>query len=377
MIDPDQHDGRVLATDDGVGLTLPRRSLRRSPSFRSRRPGAIHFSPSLAGQTIQLTQIGDGQAPTTAIAALAVPAGKTITIDASNVHGHHHWTRYLGVIKRIFCVGTNAHLNLTNVVRTGGYAAGTEAQAKGGAIYSDGTVNLQACNVISNRSLGFLPGAQNGVAPEPALQGGESTARRSSTRTSPTFANNYGDRRRRATSRTANREDQVSAGPSPSGRAEVLLIRLYDRQSQQRPGGAIARNSVVCRRRAQQAGERPARLLLDLHHHHRQHRHSGRRAMPERSYDNLQRHDLPRSGGANLVSPALPGATLLPQLIPTTANPLLGPLADHGNGMPTFSLLPDRSPAAKARSTGGAIPGSSMARWTSAPSSTRPTSSRT
>ena len=68
--------------DNGTGTSL-RTAI--GIELQAAQPYAIHFSPSLAYQTIYLSQIGDST--DYGSSAIAIPAYKSITIDANNVPG--------------------------------------------------------------------------------------------------------------------------------------------------------------------------------------------------------------------------------------------------------------------------------------------------
>ena len=314
--------------DNGTGLSL-RAAITAELQVPS--PYAIHFAePGGADDPAHAGRRRDRRRPR----RLAIPSGKTITIDASNVPGITI-NAESGATKRIFYVATNATLNLTSVALRGGVAFGSEAQARGGAIDNNGTVNLQSCSVIGNRATGVAQDSFNGVQPDG--QGGAIYSTWEFSAYNSTFASNVA---------TGGNGDFSINDRGGSGRGGAIAndggsLLLY--------GCTIADNSANAGANSPNPsyGGGVYEAAVDWSRYLDCDIFSGdvvvqaNRAQAADDYDSFA-NAFYSYGGSNIVS--APGIGVAPGLILTTTNPLLGPLADHGNGLPTFSLLPG-SPA--------------------------------
>jgi len=307
----------VTTTQD---LTQPSTvtSLRVAIQEAASVPGVhyVKFASDLAGQTITLTNVGDSSDDGNS--AICLPSG-TVVLDASNAPGV---TIAASGAMRIFYVPQGTTLELQDLNLSDGYEVGTSAGAFGGAIYTDGALYVSNCAFINNTA------ATSEVAGGGAVYV-STTGYLSAIET--TFGYNFAEAYSAVggaidTAGALGLEHVTIAENSALG-STVAGGGVYDSASNQpnpfTPGGSpIPLDTVLSNA-----------LIAD---------NSGG---VDFDYEG-------NSGGQ--INSALIGTSLnIPSVIFQTSaysnfiqnvNPLLGPLADHGDGVYTFSLLPG-SPA--------------------------------
>jgi len=129
----------------------------------------IVVDPSLAGQTISLTTIGDHAAGPSAFAITS-----DITISGDPAAGLVVTRDAAAPAMRFFYVAPGAHLTLTNVTLASGLAVGGRgvggsqraggsggAAGLGGAIYNRGTLTVQSVAFTGNQAIGGTGGSPN------------------------------------------------------------------------------------------------------------------------------------------------------------------------------------------------------------------------
>jgi hypothetical protein len=315
--------------DNGTGTSL-RTAI--AVELQTAQSYAIHFSPSLAYDTIYLSQIGDfGDYGSSAI---AIPANKSITIDANDVPGIVI-SAASNSNKRLFYVAPHGSLSLTNVGLTGGAAYGTLTTASGGAIYADGLLNLQNCSLFNNTATGTLGFQPPGT--ESDGQGGAVYSTFSFSAFNTTFANNTAVGAMGIYPGTVTAGGVGRGGAVAIGGGEFLCYNCTITGNSAISGG-YATN-------ASQGGgvyEAPSDLGRYLNNDIIYGNMVYPGTSPARADDYENYGNLTFSfGGTNLIGVA---SGIYPSMILTSANPQLGPLAAHGNGLLTYSLQPG-SPA--------------------------------
>lgn len=144
----DPHNIIVTANDDSsnsAGVTL------RAAFDAAADASGVHyirFAPSLAHQTIVLTQAKDNSH---GASALVVPANQTYILDATDAPGLTINQR--GNV-RFFYVAPGALLQVQGINFEGGLVQNSNNFADGGAIYVDGYLNVYQSSFISNRAIG-------------------------------------------------------------------------------------------------------------------------------------------------------------------------------------------------------------------------------
>lgn len=356
VLDPTNVSVNTTA-DDGSGI-----SLRSAIALEAQLPQSyeIHFAPSLAGQTIYLTQIGDPVDHGTS--ALLIPNGKTIVLDATDVPGIT-LNGSVSTVKRLFFVAPGASLTLMNLTLTGGNAVGSENQAEGGAIFSDGQLTLESCTLINNYAIGIMGKGLNAL--EPDAEGGAVYQNLSPSASyfwslNCTYTGNYAV--------AADGTGQLVSYPIAGGTAYA-----YDQGGTAYGGaifnlaGAFLYNNTIVNNTAR-AGANYAHAPVGGGFYEPPNA-IGQFLANNIIYGNLARYNASVAypddcdytpngvtfGGSNLIN--APGSGVAPSIILSRANPMLGPLGDHGNGIQTYSLLPG-SPALNAGNAGltGGVP---------------------
>lgn len=132
-------------TGPGVTLRAAINAVNQTLSY-----GVIHFSPSLAGQTIKLTSVGDP----TDHGNSAVKIYGIVEIDGSGVPGLTIQAAPTTGTMRLFYVAPGATFYLDNLNITGGIATGSESQAEGGAIFNDSSLVINGCSFYGNEAMG-------------------------------------------------------------------------------------------------------------------------------------------------------------------------------------------------------------------------------
>ncbi len=117
----------------------------------------VKFASDLAGQTITLTTAGDTSDD--GASAIRLPSG-TVVLDASNAPGV---TIAASGAMRIFYVPKGTTLELEDINLTDGFEEGTSAGAYGGAIYADGAVYASNCSFVGNAVYGIYGAAGGGA----------------------------------------------------------------------------------------------------------------------------------------------------------------------------------------------------------------------
>jgi hypothetical protein len=121
---------------------------------------SIRFAPSLAYHTITLTSSDD--TVDHGNSALKIAPNEFIDIDATDVPGITITAAQsqpgYGPTQRLIYVGENSILRLQGLTLEGGIAYGNEDQATGGAVYVDSyaTLGLEDCTIIDNEAVGNL-----------------------------------------------------------------------------------------------------------------------------------------------------------------------------------------------------------------------------
>jgi predicted outer membrane repeat protein len=140
----------------GAGISI-REALRDTPSG-----GAVGFSPAFAGQTITLTT------------GTELSVSRSVTIDATTLPGG--LTLDGGPVNnRLLYISPGQTASLLGLTLTGGNGAGQGAAPDGGAIYNEGTLNLNGCSLYGNTANSLRGGAifNNGTL---TITGGSLTA---------------------------------------------------------------------------------------------------------------------------------------------------------------------------------------------------------
>jgi hypothetical protein len=278
----------------------------------------VKFAADLAGQTITLTQIGDST--DYGNSAIRLPSGSFV-LDASNAPGV---TIAASGAMRIFYVPSGTTLELMDLNLSNGLEYGNGAGSYGGAIYTDGAVYVSNSAFINNRVFGVYLGFAGGGAVYVSTSGLLSAVE-------TTFGNNvvgsvYAYGGAIDTAGALLLEHVTIAGNSVSG-TYLYGGGVYDTASNQpnpvTPGGSpiplftVLSNALI----AQNSGG------VDF--------------------------DYEGNSGGQINSALIGTSANIPSVIFQLnayskfiqgVNPLLGPLADHGDGVYTFSLLPG-SPA--------------------------------
>lgn len=286
----------------------------------------IRFAPSLAHQTIILTQTGDKSHGNS---ALAVPADQTYILDASDAPG---LTITETGDNRFFYVAPGALLQVQGINFVGGNVQDSHYPS-GGAIYADGFLNIYQSSFLGNHVTG-LGDAIVGYT-EANGQGGAIyvSAEGSLTAVGDTFSSN--------SVIGANGFDylgEITTGGAALGGA------IDDEGALNLVGNTIVGNSVAAGAygtTTHGAGVADNNIYG---------------SPPRYVWNNIIADDTGATdfytfgsggliGGSNLIGSAAANLGSAPSgLIATSANPELGPLADHGNGVYSYSI-PAGSPA--------------------------------
>ncbi len=295
-------------------------SLRVAIQEAELNPGVhyVKFASDLAGQTITLTTAGDTS--NDGDSAISIPSGVTI-LDATNAPGV---TIAASGLMRIFYVPKGSELELDDVNLSNGFAYAYPSPGLGGAIYADGIVYSYNSAFINNETYSYGTYSGGGavyISPTGALFA-----------TQTTFADNavlaYGGSEPSYGGAIFNQGslslvDSTVAGNSVySGSSQYQIgAGVYDNGGNPPPGYYASETGLYNTIVADNSG----------------------------SVD----YDFQNSAGAFVVS-LLVGSSVNLSSNPVvqipynslyqTSNPLLGPLANHGDGVLTFSLLPG-SPA--------------------------------
>ncbi len=310
----------VTTTQD---LTSPGNvtSLRVAIQEAESNPGVhyVKFASDLAGQTIALTNIDDGIDDGNS--AIRIPGG-TVVLDASNAPGV---TIAAVGATRIFYVPQGSTLELEDLNLNDGYEIGTVSGAYGGAIYADGAVYASNCAFVNNTAVGDYYDVAGGGAIYVSTTGYLSAIE-------TTFGDNSADGYQRAMGGAIDTAgalslDGVTIADNTTSGSSVAGGGVYDSASNQpnpfTPGGSPFSLYTVL-----------SNVLIA---------------------DNSGGVDFDYEGNSGgQINDALIGTSWnIPSVIFQTIgytpfiqgeNPLLGPLADHGDGVLTFSLMPG-SPA--------------------------------
>jgi predicted outer membrane repeat protein len=128
--------------DPGTGTGA---SLREIVNFANSLPGpqTIVFSPSLAGQSINLSSAGD-----TTVGNSALRVTGNLTIQGLTAGSGVTVRRSSGGALRLFLVGLGASLTVNDLTLADGDASGSF----GGAVYNLGTLRMNRCTVRNNRA---------------------------------------------------------------------------------------------------------------------------------------------------------------------------------------------------------------------------------
>ena len=308
---------------------------------------AITFAPSLAYQTITLSSSDD----TTdhGYSALEIRPNERIDINATSVPGititAAESTPGYGPTRRLFYVAPNAILALQGLTLSGGIAFGSEDQATGGAVYVDtySTLFLENCTVMSNTAYGGQPSVNPGPG-HPGTQYGADG------RGGAIFVNSNGNLVALNDTITGNTaETSVPIGPVYYGYGAVYNFggSAYGGAIYNNDGGMVLSNDTIVGNAVfgttgLYAGATPqAAGILET---------SGAvsfidntiLALNNGGADYQALGSVTTSGSSDIMVNPGPGTPSGYDSI--IANPLLGPLADHGHGVLTYSLLPG-SPA--------------------------------
>jgi|GEM_PF-5680523 len=308
--------------------------------------GYIRFDPSLAGQTILLTQIGDYN--DNGWSALSVPRGD-IFLDGSSAPGLTiSASQFINM--RLFYVAAGATLAINDLNLTGGVATAAYGKAAGGAIYNDGSLYIYNSALYGNEANG---GSQQNTLQQANAYGGAIYNSLTGTlnATNTTFAAN-----------TAKGGDgfylsYYGSMPFPSFGGAGYGGAIYNAHLMYLSADTIADNSVLVGNMADAApqgsgiydagngdpilGYTTATVYTSII------------ANNFGGADAYFTYSQRVNGDHNLIGNAInpPTAGTSPFTV-GSPNPMLGPFADHGNGVLTFSLLPN-SPAIAAGSKGG------------------------
>ncbi|MHB1557671.1 MAG: LamG-like jellyroll fold domain-containing protein, partial [Isosphaeraceae bacterium] len=277
----------------------------------------VKFASDLAGQTITLTTVGD---PSDYGASAIAISGGTVVLDASNAPGV---TIAASGPMRIFYVAPGSSLELQDLNLSGGYELGDGNGSYGGAIYANGFVYTSNCAFVNNTAVGDFYAYAGGGAIYVSSIGLLSAVE-------TTFGDNsvYG-------------YSQAVGGAIDSAGAlglEHVTIAGNLLSSLNPAGGGVYDTAS---NQPNPYGGSPFPLFTVL--------------------DNVLIAD--NTGGVDFDYEGNSGGQINDALIGTSANvpsvifqtigyspfiegqnPLLGPLADHGDGVLTFSLMPG-SPA--------------------------------
>jgi hypothetical protein len=270
----------------------------------------VRFASDLAGQTITLTNVGDSTDQGNS--AIAV-SGPVVVLDATGAPGV---TIAASGSMRLFYVPSGTTLELEYLNLADGHEDGTASGSYGGAIYAAGVVYASNCAFIDNKAIGDY-----GVAGGGAVYVG-STGYLSAVET--TFGDNevlsYNGQGGAIDTAGPVSLEQVTIADNSNFGANVAGAGVYDSQSQQSTssGSAIAFLANV--------------LIAD---------NSGGLDFDNEGTAGGQINTALIGTSANL--PSVDFLNISPTFL-QNVNPLLGPLADHGDGVLTFSLMPG-SPA--------------------------------
>ncbi len=130
-------------------------------------PDTITFSPSLAGQTITLSLVGDGTAGPSALPVGSAGAATTVTIDGSAAPGLVVSGPGGSTSLRLFFVFPGSSLTLQGLTLTNGQARGGNsssgggAAGLGGAVFNEGALTVRASTFAANLALGGSSGVAN------------------------------------------------------------------------------------------------------------------------------------------------------------------------------------------------------------------------
>ncbi len=276
----------------------------------------ISIAPGLAGQTLLLTSnwatdtTNPGLTNATALAVIA-PVG--VTIDGSKAPGFT--ISAAGQHLRLFTVARFASLQLHDLNLTGGDAS--NSAYGGGAAYADGYLQLYNCSVYGNQDIKAPGGTNtNGLAGGVYVDG-------TLLATQTTFSGN--------TSTEQNASD-------PTRQAGAIYVAPF--------GDFTLINDTIANNTATAGTATSTRDSGGLEEASYDERFAGK-IVNSILYGNHGSHDVEFDGnaptltaGANVIgtSVGVPASA-----IASTADPRLGPLADHGGGLMTYSLLPGSS----------------------------------
>jgi hypothetical protein len=328
----------VNTTQDLTALTPTQTSLRVALSAAADSSGLhfIKFDPSLSGQTVDLRWVGDTSDHGNS--AFAINGNEHVVIDGSAAPGVTIQADP-AVSMRLFYVAPQSFLELENVHLSGGTASGSSDSADGGAIYDDGSVNIFSSSLTNNQAVA----TQQNVIAQPNGLGGAIYVSPSGylTADQDTFANNLA---KGADGGLVVLPGSIFSFPvfSPGGAGQGGAI--FNAGSMSLYANTIADNSV-------QPGATPAASpggagVFDATTQDPNARFPAYRvfenniiALNQGANDLDINSNLAIQGGGNLVG-TLSNPPVQPfPFISASGNPLLGPLADHGGGLPTFSLL--------------------------------------
>ena len=285
--------------------------------------GTIKFSPSLAYQTITLTSIGDSTDHGNS--ALAIGANQNVNLDATNVPGITITATQsplgTGPDMRLFYLAPGSRLTVHGLTLTGGVASGNEDQAAGGAFYVDqhAGLYLENCTLLNNQALGY--GAST-----------TSTSVGASAYGGAIYVNEAGNLFALNDTFSGNVAEGYSGGLTPApGTAQGGAI--YTTDINQDSLVALINDTIVGNTAPEGAGFYQLGNASTSINNTILFSNNGQ-------YDYYATIDTTTSGGNNIIGSAGPGTSFGYQSV----NPLLGPLADHGHGLLTYSLEPG-SPA--------------------------------
>ncbi len=339
-------DYSSVVTQNGVTYT----SLRVAVQAAADSTGVtyVKFAPSLAGETIHLTTVGDSTDH--GASAIGLSSG-LVFLDGSGAPGVTI-AAAAGTNMRLFYVAHGAALDINDLNLTGGVAQGTEGYANGGAIYADGSVNIYNSALYGNSAIGtqvnyaFNQANAYGGAIYVSSSGGLSA-------TDDTFAYNM------AKGADGFLQYNPLIGSFYSYGGVGYGGAIYNASSLSLNGNTITGNTVLG---GAIAGYAPlgagvfdavTAIVNSLNLPLYRVSYTNIIALNNGAADYYIANNLEVFGSSNLVGSGinLPTSGTYPFSV-SSANPLLGPFADHGDGVLTFSLLPG-SPAIGAGTPGG------------------------
>ncbi|MFI5457323.1 MAG: choice-of-anchor Q domain-containing protein [Isosphaerales bacterium] len=305
---------------------------------------AIKFAPSLAYQTITLSTIDD----TTdhGNSAIKIASHEKIDLDATSVPGITITALQpaLGPLTRLFYLAPSAALRIQGLTLAGGIAYGNQDQATGGAIYVDSSafLFLENSTLINNQAIGALTNTATGPGHAGPVAGTDG-------RGGAIFVNTTGSLFAANDTFTNN----VATGATSAqinysyGTVTYYGGSAYGGAIDDYGGGIILANDTIAANSVvsgsgpypgvtpQGAGDFETNSAASFMYNSILSSNSGAPDYQAASLGSA-------TGGHNIISNPGPGTPS--GYIYSTANPLLGPLADHGHGVMTYSLLPG-SPA--------------------------------